>query len=117
MFQRWWKRQKTPIKAAYIGGAGAIIAACCFVVGTPLANSIFDSILTPSIETPFSDEIPTAGVQMDFSPINEIDPSTIVEDLKLKPSPFNGIFLSELNVNRGTAESWKVNYKNGEIRI
>lgn len=117
MFQKWWNEQDTAIKVALIGVAGGIIAVCCTVLGTPIANSIFGNIFTPSNETPFSDAIPTAGAQMDFSPISEIDPSTIVEDLELKPSPYSGIFLSELKVDRGTAESWRVYYKNGEVRI
>lgn len=115
MFQKWWNRQRTPIKAAYIGGASVIIAACCTVIGTFAINWILSS--QPREDEKYSNVIPTAGAQLDFAPISEIDPSTIVEDLKLKPSPFNGIFLSELNVNRETAESWRVFYKNGEARI
>ncbi len=118
MIKKWWNKQGITIRAALITGTIGLVATCCSVVGAFGGNLILQYLSDMrGNEELYSDVIPTAGAQIDFSPIMEINPSTIVDDLELKPSRYNGIFLSALKVDRGTAESWKAHYRNGEVRI
>ncbi len=115
--KKWWSKQGITIKAAVISGTIGLVATCCSVVGAFGGNLVLQYLSnTRNTEEPYSNTIPTAGAQLDFSP-KETGQADACQGNWLKPSPYNGIFLSELKVHRGTAESWKAHYKNGEVRI
>lgn len=105
------------ILAALVTGALACIAAVIVIV-FPIVSSgerLSDNDL---VDGSYIDPIPTAGAQLDFSPRlpTDISPTQIPDLYSLKPSPFGGVYLSELGLRpEDTSPSWKVHYEDGSV--